>query len=67
MTALRQELDTKPKYLDASTTLAEVDKKIDLLVAETKAIFSTPAPKVEAPKADEAKAETEPDAGAKPE
>jgi len=39
-------------------------KKIDLLVAETKAIFSTPAPKVEAPKADEAKAETEPDAGA---
>lgn len=59
MAALRKEIDTKPKHEDPTTTLAEVDKKIDILVAETKAIFSTPPPKVEAPKPDETKAEEE--------
>lgn len=59
MTALRQEIDTKPKHVDPTTTLADVDKKIDLLAAETKAIFATPPPKVEVPKEDEVKAESE--------
>jgi hypothetical protein len=55
---LRKEIDTKPKSVDPSTTLADVEKKIDLLAAELKSIFSTPAPKVvEAPKAEEAKPE----------
>lgn len=63
MTALRQEIDTKPKHEDPSTTIADVDKKIDLLTAECKAIFSTPVPKVEAPKEEE-KPETEQEAKA---
>jgi hypothetical protein len=59
LAALRKEIDTKPKSADPTTTLADVDKKIDLLAAELKSIFSTPAPKVEAPKVEETKPEEE--------
>ena len=62
MNALKKEVDTKPKHEDPSTTIEAVDKKIDLLAAELKAIFSTPPPKVEVPeeeKKEEPAAETD--------
>jgi hypothetical protein len=43
-------------YSDPPTTLDELQKKIDILTAETREIFSTPAPKLELEKL-EAKAE----------
>lgn len=57
MNKLKQEIESRPKYADPTTTLAEVEKKVDLLVAETKAIFSTPAPKAEEPAPEQAKTE----------
>lgn len=55
--ALKKEIETKPKHEDPSTTIEAVDKKIDLLAAELKAIFSTPPPKVEVPEEEEKKEE----------
>lgn len=63
MDQLKNELDTKPKHADPSTTIADVDKKIALLVAETKSIFATPAPKVEVPAPEQEKKEEESKAG----
>ncbi len=47
MTKIKTEIETRPKFADPSTTIAEVDNKIDLLKAECKSIFATPVPKVE--------------------
>jgi len=46
---LKQELETRPKHEDASVTLEAVNTKIDLLEAETRAIFNLPPPKKEEP------------------
>lgn len=46
---LRVESETRPKFIDPSSTIKEVDTKIDLLKAECKAVFATPAPKAEPP------------------
>jgi hypothetical protein len=42
-------LETRPRHEDASVTLEAVDKMIDMLEAETKAIFNLPPPKKEEP------------------
>lgn len=47
MTNLKNEIETRPKSTDPSTTINEVDNKIDLLKAECKSVFSTPVPKAE--------------------
>ena len=63
MSKLREEIDSNPQYIDPTTTLSEVENKIDILAAETKGIFSTPPPKpenpTEPPKEAEPKAEAE--------
>lgn len=63
MSKLREEIDSNPQYNDPTTTLSEVENKIDILAAETKGIFSTPPPKpetpTEPPKEAEPKAEAE--------
>lgn len=54
MNTLKSEIDAKPKTADPTTTIAEVDNKINMLQAEAKAIFATPVPK---PPAEEKPAE----------
>jgi hypothetical protein len=49
MSKLRGDIDSNPQYVDPTTTLSEVENKIDILAAETKGIFSTPPPKPETP------------------
>jgi len=65
MSKVRTELDTKPKYLDPSASLAQINTQLDLLAAEAKGIFSTPPPKPETTTAaptDAPKEEEKPDA-----
>ena len=54
MQNIRQIIESNPIHKDPPTTLEEIQKKIDLLSAETKAIFSTvpPVPKAESDKAE---------------
>lgn len=68
MDKLRKELDTRPKHEDMSVTLESVQRGIEMLEAETKAIFDLPPPKVEEPKKEEpAAAKEEQPAEAAPE
>lgn len=56
---LKAEINARPKTADPTTTIAEVDNKMNILQAEAKAIFATPVPK---PVVEEKPAETEPKA-----
>jgi len=49
MSNLRNDIDSKPQFHDPTTTLQEVENKINILSAETKGIFSSPPPKPETP------------------
>jgi hypothetical protein len=62
MSKLRGDIDSNPQYIDPTTTLSEVQNKIDILAAETKGIFSTPPPKPETTAPTEPPKETEPKA-----
>lgn len=57
MSRVREEFDTKPRYIDSAFTLDGVQTKIELLESETKAIFAIPPPKKDAAKPEEAKPE----------
>ena len=62
MSKLRSDIDSNPQYNDPTTTLSEVSKKIDILEAEAKGIFSTPPPKPETTAPTEPTKEAEPKA-----
>jgi heat shock protein 4 len=57
MSRVREEFDTKPKFIDSVFSLDGVQSKIELLDSETKAIFAIPPPKKEAAKPEEEKPE----------